>query len=121
MTTPCASFRNKWCRNPSSPSPKPALFPAVLKYIAGGAFLLAMTALPGLAQIDVTVNYGDAVNSAASPRLFGGSNEPNPGDQASFYPKATAAGARFQRGSIHVDQVLPQGITLAEFEAKRRG
>ena len=114
MATRCASLRNKWYRNPMR-------FPAALNYIAVVAFLLAITAWPGFAQIAVTVNYADAVNSAASPLLFGGSNEPNPGDQASFYPQATSAGARFERGSIHVDQVLPQGITLAEFQANTNG
>lgn len=120
MTARYASFRNKDSRNHSSPSLTPMRFSTVLKYIAGAAFLLLMTALPSHAQIDVTVNYADETNTG-TPLIFGGSNEPNPGDQASFYPQATAAGVKFERGSIHVDEVLPQGITLAEFEANTNG
>jgi len=121
MATGCASFRNQWYRNPTWSSLTLMRFPAALKYIAGVAFLLAMTVWPSLAQISVTVNYADNSNSNGTPLIFGGSNEPNPGDQASFYPQATGSGVKFQRGSIHVDQVLPQGITLAEFEANTNG
>jgi len=121
MATPYTSFRNKWFRNTSSPALTPMRFTAALKYIAGVAFLTAMAAGPSLAQINVTVNYGNNVNSNGTPLIFGGSNEPNPGDQASFYPQATTSGVKFQRGSIHVDQVLPQGITLAQFEANTNG
>jgi hypothetical protein len=97
-------------------------FPAVLRFIAGVALLVAMTSLAGFAQTyTVSVNYSDAVNSSASPLLFGGSNEPNPGDDASFYPVANASGITFERCVIHVDQVVPSGITLAEFEANTNG
>jgi hypothetical protein len=118
MSTRCASLQNKPYRAPSSP--KPSLFPAVQKYLAGVAFVLAMTPLSSFAQINVTVNYG-ATGTTGTPVLFGGSNEPNPGDDASFYPQATAAGVNFERCVIHVDQVVPSGITLAEFEANTNG
>ena len=121
MTTRCALFRDDRNRNPRSPSLTTNRFSDALKHIAGIAFLLAMTARPSFGQINVTVNYGDAVNSNASPLIFGGANEPNPGDDASFYPQAAAAGIKFERCVIHVDQVVPSGITLAEFQADSNG
>jgi len=95
-------------------------FPAALKYIAGAAFLLGMAARPGLAQIIATINYADNINSNGTPLIFGGSNEPNPGDQASFYPQATTSGVKFERGSIHVDQVVPTS-TVSAFLAAMTG
>jgi len=121
MATRRPSFRIKRNRNPLSPPLTGSRFPDVLRYMTGLVFLLLMTTRPSFGQIQVTVNYADEVNSNGTPLLFGGSNEPNPGDQASFYPQAKTSGVKFQRGSIHVDQVLPQGITLAEFEANTNG
>jgi len=121
MTTRCTLFQNNWFRNPLLRSITLMRLPATLKHIAVVAFLTAITALPCLAQIGVTVNYANNINSNGTPLIFGGSNEPNPADQASFYPQATTSGVKFQRGSIHVDQVLPQGITLAEFQANTNG
>jgi hypothetical protein len=107
MITRCASFKNKLDRHSLTPSPISSRYPAVLTYIAIAAFLLAMTATPSLAQIIATINFADNINSNGTPLIFGGSNEPNPGDQASFYPQATKSGVKFERGSIHVDQVVP--------------
>lgn len=122
MPTCFASFQHKRNQDLLSPSSSTGRFPTMLRYIAGIAFLLAMTASEGFAQTySVSVNYSDAVNSSASPLLFGGSNEPNPGDDASFYPAATAAGVKFTRCVIHIDQVIPSGITLAEFLANTNG
>ena len=121
MTKLYASLRNKWFRKPSKTSLSAMTIPSALKRTAGIAFLLAMTAWPSGAQINVTVNYASISNTAGTPLIFGGSNEPNPEDQASFYPQATTSGVKFQRGSIHVDQVLPQGITLAQFQANTNG
>jgi hypothetical protein len=121
MSTRCTSFRNIWLQNPTSASLTLRLFPVVLMYIVGAAFLLAMTAMPSLAQINVTVNYASIVNSGGTPLLFGGSNEPNPGDQASFYPQATTSGVKFQRGSIHVDQVVPASTVSAFLTAMTGG
>ncbi|NYF79584.1 hypothetical protein [Granulicella arctica] len=121
MATRCASFQNKWFQNPSSPSLTLMQFPAALKHIAAVAFLLAITALPSLAQITATINYADNINSNGTPLIFGGSNEPNPGDQASFYPLATASGVKFERGSIHVDQVVPTSTVAAFLTAMTGG
>jgi len=121
MTVPYTSLRNKGSRNPSSPSPTPARFAASLKYIAGAAFLLVITALPSPAQITATINYADNINSNGTPLIFGGSNEPNPGDQASFYPLATTSGVKFERGSIHVDQVVPASTVSAFLTAMTGG
>ncbi|NYF81322.1 hypothetical protein [Granulicella arctica] len=74
-----------------------------------------------VAQNSVTVDYSSVVNSAASPYLFGGSNEPNPSDQATVYPMLKSVGVKFQRGDIHLDQVLPTGITVAEYQANTNG
>ncbi len=73
------------------------------------------------AQNTVWVNYSSVVNSSASPYLFGGSNEPNPSDQPTVYPELKSVGVTFQRGDIHLDQVLPTGITVAEYQANTNG
>jgi hypothetical protein len=96
-------------------------FVVTLKSVAGIALLLLATALPSLAQINVTVNYANMINGNGNPLLFGGSNEPNPVDQASFYPQANAVGVKFQRGSIHVDQVVPSNTSLSAFSTAMTG
>ena len=90
-------------------------------HYAVAALLTVMTAGPSFAQITATINYADNINSHGTPLIFGGSNEPNPGDQASFYPQATTSGVKFQRGSIHVDQVVPASTVSAFLTAMTGG
>lgn len=74
-----------------------------------------LVATAAAAQATVTIDYSTPINSAASPYLFGGSNEPNPSDQATVYPMLNSVGVKFERGTIHLDQVLPAGITISDY------
>ncbi|OAS18030.1 hypothetical protein A8708_28905 [Paenibacillus oryzisoli] len=64
----------------------------------------------------VTFNYKTATNSSGSPLLFGGSNEPSPEHNSNVYPKLKGAAFKYQRGTIHMDTLLPSNITLADYK-----
>jgi len=82
-----------------------------------GLFLLLTCIAPSLGAQTVTVNFQTAVNTAGSPLMFGASNEPNPGDLAAVYPMFWSSGLRFQRGSLHIDQVVPSNTTMSAYMA----
>ena len=86
--------------------------------IVAALFLLPALACRNLgAQGTVTLNFASPVNSTGSPLMFGASNEPNPADQATVYPMFWNSGLRFERGTIHIDQVVPSGTTLTAYLA----
>ncbi|KRE69736.1 hypothetical protein [Paenibacillus sp. Soil750] len=91
------------------------------------SFLIAMSLLivtttiigtfqTAYAAVTVTFNYTTATNSSDSPLLFGGSNEPSPEHNSNIYPKLKGAGLKYQRGTIHMDTLLPSNITLADYK-----
>lgn len=85
---------------------------------------LSTTKLQVLSTSAVTINYGSVLNSAGSPLLFGGSNEPSQAHYASVYPQLKTAGVKFQRGTIHVDRLFAThfaNITLADYQNNVNG
>jgi len=86
------------------------------QWITAGLFLLLTSMAPHLdAQGTVTVNFASAVNTAGSPLMFGASNEPNPADQATVDPMFWSSGLRFERGTIHTDQIVPNDTTISAY------
>src|ERR1035438_7769458 len=93
---------------------KHAIFTCVQRPMALAlALLCALSCIllfqPGMAHAagTVTINYSSVVNNSVSPLLFGGSNEPWPSQDASVYPQLQSIGVKFERGTIHVDVILP--------------
>ena len=84
---------------------------------AGLLFLLTFSCRTLIAQGTVTVNFASAVNSSGTPLIFGASNEPNPADQATVYPTFWSSGLKFERGTIHIDQVVPSNTTITAYMA----
>ena len=84
---------------------------------AGLLFLLTFSCRTLIAQGTVTVNFASAVNSSGTPLIFGASNEPNPADQATVYPMFWSSGLKFERGTIHIDQVVPSNTTITAYTA----
>jgi len=83
------------------------------------ALLLLLTSVAArLSAQTVTVNFSSAVNSAGSPLMFGASNEPNPADQSTVTPMFWSSGLRFERGTIHTDQVVPSSTTISAYMAE---
>jgi hypothetical protein len=102
---------------------KHAIFTCVQRPMALAlALLCALSCIllfqPGMAHAagTVTINYSSVVNNSVSPLLFGGSNEPWPSQDASVYPQLQSIGVKFERGTIHVDVILPKNITLSDYQ-----
>lgn len=80
------------------------------------SFLLVCMCRNLIAQT-VTVNFETAVNTTGSPLMFGASNEPNPADQSTVTPMFWSSGLKFERGTIHIDQVVPSSTTISAYMA----
>ncbi|MGP3968361.1 hypothetical protein [Streptomyces sp. 6N223] len=76
------------------------------------------TPRPDAAPALVTVDMAAVLNPAASPLLFGLSNEPSRDHQAAVYPQLAASGVTFQRGTLHLNRLFDTpfpALTLQEY------